>query len=96
MIPVSGFLRRLAVEVSDLRKYLDDTKDDWNYITPEDFQKLREKGKDKDFFILDIRRPEDFKKGHIPDAKNIFWLDLLKPENLKKLPKDKKSLSTAT
>lgn len=77
----------MNVDVKDLRKYLENTKDDWNYITPEEFKKSKE-----DFFVLDIRRPEDFKKGHIPGAKNIFWLDILKPENLKKLPKDKKIL----
>jgi len=70
-----------------LRTFLKDTKDDWNYILPEDFEKQR---KNKNFFILDIRRPEDFAKGHIPGAKNIFWLNLLDDENLKKLPKDKK------
>lgn len=73
-------------------KYLDETKDDWNYITPEEFNNLKEKGKDKDFFILDIRKPEDFKKGHIPGATNIFWMDLMQSKNLKKLPKDKKIL----
>jgi rhodanese-related sulfurtransferase len=70
-----------------LRTFLKDTRNDWNYILPEDFEKQRKK---KDFFILDIRRPEDYAKGHIPGAKNIFWLDLLDDENLKKLPKDKK------
>jgi len=75
-----------------LQAFLEDTKDDWNYITPEEFEKLRKRGKDKDFYILDIRKPEVFKKGHLPGAKNIFWLDLLKPENLKKLPRDKKIL----
>lgn len=74
------------------REYLNKTQDDWNYITPEKFQELREKGKDKNFYILDIRRPQDYKKSHIPGAKNIFWLDILKKENLKKLPKDKKIL----
>lgn len=70
-----------------LRNFLDKTKDDWNYILPEDFKKQID---DKDFFIVDLRRPEDFKKGHIPGAVNIFWLDILEEENLKKLPKDKK------
>lgn len=68
------------------RDYLEKTKDDWNYILPEDLEKQRKK---KNFFILDIRRPEDFRQGHIPGAHNIFWLDMLKPENLKKLPKNK-------
>lgn len=87
---------RLAAQESDplleaARSYLEKTKDDWNYITPEQLKNLMDKDKD-DFYILDIRRPEDYKKGHIPGAKNIFWLDILKPNNLKKLPKDKKIL----
>lgn len=73
--------------LQEARTYLEKTKDDWNYILPEDLEKQRKK---KDFYILDIRRPADYAAGHIPGAKNIFWLDLLKPENLKKLPKDKK------
>lgn len=94
-LPISYQLRKAAEAlpwepyVDSLRDYLKKTEKDWNYITPEEFQKMREKGKDKDFYILDVRRPKDFKEGHIPGAKNIFWLDLLKPENLKKLPKDK-------
>ena len=68
-----------------LVKFVDDTKDDWNYITPEQLNR-RDKSK---YYLLDIRKPETFKAGHIKGAKNIFWLDLLKKENLKKLPKDK-------
>lgn len=75
-----------------LQNYLKNTKDDWNYITPEQLEKLRKKGKAKEFFILDIRKPKAFKEGHIPGAKNIFWLDILKPNNLKKIPKNKKIL----
>ena len=67
-----------------LQEYLERTQEDWNYILPEHLKKSK-----KDYFLLDIRRPEDFKKGHIPGAKNIFWLDILKPQNLKKIPKDK-------
>lgn len=75
-----------------IQEFIESTQDDWNYITPEEYHKLRGQGKDDEFFLLDIRDPEDFKKGHIPGAKNIFWLDLFKPENLKRLPKDKKIL----
>ena len=71
---------------SSLLKFTKDTKSDWNYITPEE---LHKKDLSK-FFLLDIRKPEDFKKGHIKGAKNIFWLNLLDDKNLKKLPKDKK------
>ena len=69
-----------------ISKFIEDTKDDWNYMTPEELNK-----KDlKDFYLLDTRREEDFSKGHIKGANNIFWLDLFKEENLEKLPKDKK------
>lgn len=68
-----------------LNKYINDTKDDWNYILPAQLKEL-----DKtDLFLLDVRKPEDYKKGHIPGSTNIFWLNLLEPENLKKVPKDK-------
>jgi rhodanese-related sulfurtransferase len=70
------------------RSFVDNTKDDWNYITPEELNKSDL----SDFYILDIRKPEDYAKGHIEGANNIFWLDLLKDKNLKKLPKDKKIL----
>jgi rhodanese-related sulfurtransferase len=66
-------------------KYLEDTKDDWNYITPKQYYEMDK----KDTFLLDVRKPEDYNKGHIPGSTNIFWLQLLKPENLKKIPKDK-------
>ena len=69
-----------------LVNYIKQTKSDWNYITPEE---LHKKDLSK-FFLLDIRKPEDYKKGHIKSAKNIFWMNLLDEENLKKLPKDKK------
>ena len=69
-----------------LLKYVKDTKDDWNYITPENLEK---KGT-SDFFLLDIRKPDVYKEGHIKGSTNIFWLELLEEENLKKLPKDKK------
>jgi len=87
-------IHKIAEEINllqKLRSYLSNTEKDWNYITPKEFNDLSQKEKDK-FFILDIRKPKDFEKGHIENAINIFWLDLLKNENLKKLPKDKKIL----
>jgi len=69
-----------------LLDYIDSTGDDWNYITPED---LNKKDLSK-YYLLDVRKSDVFKKGHIKGAKNIFWMDVLKPANLKKLPKDKR------
>ena len=91
------FLRKIAKELIDmdpenlkelLQGYLTDTKYDWNYILPTDLYKLVKKGTPHDLFIIDLRKPEDFAKGHIKGAVNIFWLDIIK--NLNKLPIDKK------
>jgi len=71
-----------------LRDYLKSTEDDWNYITPLDFYKDYF-SKRKPYFLVDLRRPYEFKEGHIRGAKNIFWLDILDENYLKKLPKDK-------
>jgi len=68
-----------------LRDVIEATESDWSYITPTE---LNDKGL-KDFWILDIRKPQDFQEGHIKGATNIFWMDLLDENNLKKLPKDK-------
>lgn len=72
--------------VFHIQKYLEETKDDWNYILPTELNKMNK----SKIFILDVRKPEDFNKDHIKGSTNIFWLELMKPENLKKLPKDKK------
>lgn len=73
-----------------LRNYIDETENDWNYITPMDFYhkyhtNKKEKGK---YILLDIRSKDVYDKNHIQGSKNIFWMDLLKEENLKKIPKD--------
>jgi rhodanese-related sulfurtransferase len=74
-----------SCDIMNFGNYLQATDDGWNYILPQDFHKM-DKSK---FFILDIRKPDDYKKGHIKGAVNIFWLDLMKPDNIKRLPKDK-------
>ena len=73
--------------LTSLKSYLKDVDNNWNYITPLDLNKALNKDPDK-YFLLDIRKSEDFKKGHIKGTKNIFWKDLL--DNLDDLPKDKK------
>ena len=67
-------------------KYLEATNDGWNYILP---QELHKEDLTK-YYILDVRKPEDYKKGHIKGAHNIFWLDLMKRKNIEKLPRNKK------
>ena len=72
----------------ELREYLQDTKNDWNYITPTGFYN-EYYVKNKDFILIDLRKSEDYDKFHIKRSINIFWLDILKKENLDKLPIDK-------
>ncbi len=76
------------------RKYINGTRDDWNYILPVDFYskyyKKLENGTNKDFVLIDLRKADVYEKYHIKNSINIFWLDLLKDENIKKLPKKKK------
>jgi rhodanese-related sulfurtransferase len=76
------------VNIETLRKYLHETKDDWNYITPLDFYNNYYLKK-KNYFLVDIRRADEYKEFHIKGSKNIFWLDILDEKNLKKLPKNK-------
>ena len=77
------------MEISLLRKYLVNTQNDWNYITPVDFYN-NYFNKDKKYILVDLRKEEDYKKYHIKDSKNIFWLNILNENNLKKLSKYKK------
>jgi len=74
------------------RKYLKDTKKDWNYITPTDFYNKYYKKK-KNYVVIDLRKKKVYQEFHVPNSINIFWLDILKTENLeflKKLNKKKK------
>jgi rhodanese-related sulfurtransferase len=73
--------------LTSLKAYMKEVDKNWNYITPLDLKKDLDKDPNK-YFLLDIRKPEDFKTGHIKGAKNIFWKDLI--DNVDKLPKDKK------
>jgi rhodanese-related sulfurtransferase len=59
-----------------LRDFLVSTKDDWNYITPVDFYENFFMKK-KEYFLVDLRDEDSFKKMHIKGAKNIFWLSVL-------------------
>jgi len=69
--------------------YIQNVDQNWNYITPKELNERILDNDAEDLFLLDIRKPEDYVKGHIAGSTNIFWLDLFKPENIAKLPKDK-------
>ncbi len=43
-----------------------------------------------DPFIVSVRSPEIYAKGHIPGAINIPWREIAKKANLEKLPSDRK------
>lgn len=76
-----------------LRKYIRDTKTDWNYITPSDFYNKYYNKKRRDYIVIDIRKEKDYNEFHIPNSINIFWLDILKTKNLEmiqRLSKNKK------
>ena len=75
------------------RKYLKDVEKNWGYILPEEFHKIWKQNKEE-YYIIDLRDADTYKKGHIPGAVNIYWEDILKPENIEKLPKNKKILLT--
>lgn len=91
MIPITKLLKdiiaKIQVPVGALADYLKGTKDDWNYILPSE---LKKELNNENYYIIDLRRKEDYDQGHIPGAHNIFWLDLLDKENLAQIPKDKK------
>ena len=71
----------------ELRNFVKNTKDDWNYITPVEYYN-NYYGKNN-HMLIDLRDKDAFKKFHIKNAVNIFWLDLLNDEKLRKIPKDK-------
>jgi len=53
------------------------------------YNKITDANTDNDPFILSVRSPEQYAKGHIPGAVNIPWREVAKEENLAKLPKDR-------
>jgi rhodanese-related sulfurtransferase len=60
-----------------------------NISAEELFLRITDDDPDNDPFILSVRSPEDYAKGHIPGAINIPWREVAKEENLAKLPKDR-------
>lgn len=62
-----------------------------NLISPQDLDKLV-KDSGESIYILDIRQAEDFAKGHIEGAHNVWWFDV--GQHLDQLPKDKQIIVT--
>ena len=78
----------MYMDIRTVQNYIRNTKNDWNYILPSDFYNNVFMKKNK-YVLIDLRRPDDYKKFHIRGAKNIFWLNLFDDNNIKKLPKNK-------
>lgn len=74
-----------------LRRYVNCTRRDWNYITPRDFYLSHYKKRDKSYVLIDLRKEDAYNYFHVPGAKNIFWLDLLSERNLNKIRRWSKS-----
>ena len=62
-----------------------------NMITPEDLLSLID-SQNEGYTIIDLRSAEDFAKGHIKGAKNIFWYEV--GNHLSELPKDQRIFLT--
>ncbi|WP_066506764.1 rhodanese-like domain-containing protein [Abyssisolibacter fermentans] len=69
-------------------KYFEDCEKGCNNLISCESLNEKIKQNPKDLFVLDIRKEEDFKKGHVDGAVNIFWYDV--GECIDVLPKDKK------
>lgn len=59
-------------------------------ISAEDVYKNAIVGGDAKYFLVEIRKPEDYAKGHPKGAINIPYAQFYMKDNLAKLPKDKK------
>jgi rhodanese-related sulfurtransferase len=64
---------------------------DWKPVMSADalYENLNDGDTSNDPFIVSVRSPEDYAKGHIPGAINIPWKEIAKPESLAKLPSDR-------
>ncbi len=69
-----------------VNKYFAEYPEDMEKIKQDEFVKKVKAG--EDMFIMDLRKPEDYAKGHIKGAVNIPWGKAL-AENLKNVPQDK-------
>ena len=59
-------------------------------ITAQDlFGLLNDDDSANDPFVLSVRSPEQYAKGHIASAINFYWREAAKEENLAKLPEDR-------
>jgi LPXTG-motif cell wall-anchored protein len=64
--------------------------DGWSPVMSADalYENLSDGDSSNDPFIVSVRAPEAYEKGHIPGAINIPWKTIAKPESLALLPTD--------
>jgi len=62
----------------------------WNIKAEDLFMLLNDDDTDNDPFIISVRKPEDYAKGHIPGAVNISFSNIAKDGTLNALPRDKR------
>ena len=62
----------------------------WNIKAEDLFLLLNDDDAGNDPFIISVRKPEDYAKGHIPGAVNIPFGDIAKNGTINALPRDKK------
>jgi len=93
---INGILSEVVGGEEALRKGAEDyfnglSSENRNMITPEELLKIVE-DQSEGYMIIDIRSAEDYGKGHIEGAKNIFWYEV--GDHLDELPKDKRIFLT--
>ena len=80
-----------ADEFTIVANYIAERLADWTPVTTADalYDNLNDGDTSNDPFILSVRSPDDYAKGHIPGAYNIPWREIADPENLSHLPTDR-------
>lgn len=78
-------------EFAVVAAYINEKFADWNPVITSDklFENLTDGDDTNNPFIIDVRKPEDYAKGHIQGAVNVFWNQIANPDVLAALPKDR-------
>lgn len=73
-----------------IQRTIDAAFDGWKPVITADalYENLNDGDTANDPFVVSVRAPEDYEKGHIPGAINIPWKQIAKPESLAQLPTD--------
>ncbi len=78
-------------QFEELANYITTRLADWSPTISADqlYENLSDGDETNDPFIVSVRKPEAYAKGHIAGAYNIFYKDLTSPANLRALPTDR-------